>query len=109
MTAEARQSPTKTVSHAMLVRRAQSFALCQDCLRLQPVSSLVPCENDPPGLCPACGGQTCDCAPCMRASFDLEAGIFSGGIRNPETIESWSAAGGIVRKQLTSSHRPEGS
>jgi hypothetical protein len=97
----------KTVPHEMLLLRAQTHALCQDCLRLQPLSCLVPCDNDPPGLCPSCGGQTCDCAPCMRASFDLEAGIFSGGIRDPETIESWSAAGGVVRKQLSDCQRPE--
>jgi hypothetical protein len=108
MTDETRQSPTDAVSHEMLVLRAQTHALCQDCLRLQPVSSLVPCENDPPGLCPACNGQTCDCASCMRTSFELEAGIFGSLLRGPAAYQSWSADGGIVRKQLPNSHRPDG-
>ncbi len=40
-------------------------ALCQDGCGLRPVGLLVPCENDPPGLCDLCGGQTCDCDGCM--------------------------------------------
>jgi len=48
-----------------------THALCQNCLRLLPLSILVPDDNDPPGLCPACGGQTCNCVSCMRAAFDL--------------------------------------
>lgn len=42
-----------------------TVALCQDCLRIQPLASLIPSDNDPPGLCPACGGQTCSCESCM--------------------------------------------
>lgn len=40
-------------------------ALCQDGCGLRPVLCLTPCENDPPGLCDLCGGQTCDCEGCL--------------------------------------------
>jgi hypothetical protein len=41
-------------------------SLCQDGCGLRPVCLLTPCENDPPGLCDRCGGQTCDCEGCLE-------------------------------------------
>lgn len=43
-------------------------ALCQNgCGRVR-LDQLVPDEADPPGLCPICSGQTCDCEACMGSS-----------------------------------------
>jgi hypothetical protein len=48
------------------------LALCQGCLRVHRVCDLVPDDNDPPGLCPICAGQTCSCRDCI-ASIDALA------------------------------------
>lgn len=75
-----------------------SHALCQDCLRLWRWEQLTPAENDPPGLCPACEGQTCHCASCMKTAERLAAGdLFGAGVLNPETIAAWSPEGGAVK------------
>lgn len=77
-------------------------ALCQDCLRLHDVADLVPDDNDPPGLCPRCGGQTCNCLLCLDLAMDLMRGNFlpkagrnflSGGLQKP--IAGWSLKDGV--------------
>ncbi|MCK1536826.1 MULTISPECIES: hypothetical protein [unclassified Bradyrhizobium] len=85
-------------------RDSQTHALCQDCLRLLAWGDLVLCENDPPGLCPICNGQTCHCAGCMQTVRFLSIGDFTNpdaGLLRPELIVSWSAAEGAVRRTET--------
>lgn len=41
-----------------------TFALCQNGCGRVPLGELVPDASDPPGRCPHCGGQTCDCPIC---------------------------------------------
>jgi hypothetical protein len=74
-------------------------ALCQDCLRLWAFDQLVKDENDPPGLCPTCKGQTCHCGGCMRTVRCLADGDFAnpvGGLLRPDKIASWSPEAGVV-------------
>ncbi len=78
---------------------SETHALCQDCLRLFVWADLVPCENDPPGLCPVCNGQTCHCAGCMRTVRYLGIGNFTdpeAGLLRPHLIASWSPDGGAT-------------
>lgn len=42
------------------------FALCQGECGPREIKNLIPCENDPPGLCELCGCQTCDCSSCIE-------------------------------------------
>jgi hypothetical protein len=82
-------------------RDSQTHALCQDCLRLLAWEKLVPCDNDPPGLCPICNGQTCHCAGCMQTVRFLSIGDFTNenaGLLHAELIVSWSADAGAVRR-----------
>ena len=44
---------------------SNDVALCQDGCGIIPVTDLVPDENDPPGRCPHCNGQTCQCDACV--------------------------------------------
>lgn len=79
-------------------RDSQTHALCQSCLRLFTWDKLVPCEDDPPGLCPICFAQTCHCAGCMQTVRMLSTGDFmnpDSGLRRPHLISSWSAEGGV--------------
>jgi hypothetical protein len=81
----------------MMTIETKGFALCQDCLRLQPLASLVPDANDPPGLCPACGGQTCDCPACLASVAELERGNWFGlQSHAAQRAISWSPEGGLV-------------
>lgn len=87
-------------------RDSQTHALCQDCLRLLAWGDLIPCENDPPGLCPTCNGQTCHCAGCMQTVRYLSVGDFTNpdaGLLRPESIVSWSPDAGAVRRDEASS------
>jgi hypothetical protein len=43
---------------------ATGKALCQGSCGLVDVADLIPDANDPPGRCPSCGGQTCQCSFC---------------------------------------------
>jgi hypothetical protein len=72
-------------------------ALCQDCLRVLACTDLTPDANDPPGLCPHCEGQTCNCHSCLASLPALMRGNFyAAGLINPVRIESWTPAGGAV-------------
>ncbi|WP_439398969.1 hypothetical protein ACRQ5Q_16655 [Bradyrhizobium sp. PMVTL-01] len=87
-------------------RDSQTHALCQDCLRLLAWGDLVPCENDPPGLCPSCNGKTCHCAGCMQTVRFLSIGDFTNpdtGLLRPEMIVSWSPHSGAIRRDETPS------
>lgn len=42
------------------------FAVCQDCGQVWPVQALDTDNNCPPGRCPQCAGQTCDCFACSE-------------------------------------------
>lgn len=72
-------------------------ALCQDCLRAHDVAALKCDAGDPPGRCPACGGQACDCNFCLVGIAALEAGQFDLPMFTGTPIASWSAAGGAVK------------
>lgn len=69
-------------------------ALCQDGCGLRPIAALTPCENDPPGLCDSCRGQTCNCGGCMaEAMAELRWIIFIPATRSPP-LRSPSTEGG---------------
>jgi hypothetical protein len=74
-------------------------ALCQGCLRVHPVEALIPCANDPPGLCPTCGDQTCSCEGCLESIPFLEKGEWASANIQPRHlphIVSWTTDGGLV-------------
>lgn len=76
-----------------------THALCQDCLRLHRLTALIPDDKDPPGLCPACRGQTCDCTSCMSSVHRLADGDFrNAGLQRPDEIISWTPDGGAVTR-----------
>lgn len=80
---------------------SETLALCQDCLRLLDWEHLIPSENDPPGLCPHCEGQTCHCGGCMLTAKLLAAGDYlnpATGLLRPDQITSWTPDGGAVFK-----------
>ena len=55
----------------------ETHALCLDgkACGLRPLAGLVPDENDPPGLCDRCGGQTCNCPGCVDHGLYSPAGL----------------------------------
>lgn len=62
----------KPSCRAVVIGRNLKVSCCQDGCGLRPVELLTPDDNDPPGLCDLCGGQTCDCLECM--DFELYEG-----------------------------------
>lgn len=76
-------------------------ALCQDCLRIVPKDRLLPSDNQPPGLCPSCQGQTCDCPSCMAEAQVLRSGdLNSVGLVAGHRLAAWSPeTGGIIVRQ----------
>jgi hypothetical protein len=73
------------------------LVLCQDCLRVHQVCDLIPSDNFPPGLCPACGGQTCGCGDCIAsidalARRDWDRTVLQKHVRPA----SWTPDGGLV-------------
>ncbi len=59
----------------------ETHALCLEgkACGLRLLSALVPCENDPPGLCDNCGGQTCNCPGCVDHALLSPAGVGGAG------------------------------
>jgi hypothetical protein len=81
--------------------RMTDHALCQDCLRLHLVCDLIPDGNDPPGLCPVCRGQCCDCTACMSEAAALLRGDDKTAARNLQPqfrhrLLRWSASEGAT-------------
>lgn len=75
-------------------------ALCGDCLRLLDVGDLLPDDNDPPGRCPHCNGQTCNCFMCLETATDLMRGnLRSDRLQRP--IAGWSLKDGIQNRGVT--------
>ncbi|HYC64808.1 MAG TPA: hypothetical protein VEC14_08770 [Reyranellaceae bacterium] len=71
--------------------------LCQDCLRVLDVGDLVPAENDPPGHCPQCGGQACECEMCLGAIRSLRLGHYACvPLQDGRVIVRWSGKDGAV-------------
>jgi hypothetical protein len=76
-----------------------AMALCQDCCRLHPICNLTPDDNDPPGLCPVCGGSCCNCAGCLSSVEALSTGNWSdAGLRahTKQRVVRWTSDGGLV-------------
>jgi hypothetical protein len=104
-------TPHETISATDLDLTAQArrgeiqpfsgYALCQGCARLQRVCDLVPDEKSEPGLCPACGGDTCQDACCMWSLPALAEGRFVDSDLQPEATARatfWTAEEGLVWK-----------
>lgn len=45
--------------------QARRWALCQNGCGLIDQTRLIPDADDPPGRCPTCKGQSCDCYSCL--------------------------------------------
>lgn len=72
-------------------------ALCQDCLRILPKDELLPSENDPPGRCPHCNGQTCECDACMADAAGLRRGeLNSVGLVAGLRLVAWTPEDGAT-------------
>lgn len=84
------------MTHAGEFRRA----LCLDCLRAPAFAALKCDAGDPPGLCPGCNGQTCDCNSCLVTIAELEAGNLKPVGIVGLGLASWTAEGGGVEKIL---------
>lgn len=88
-------------AHVMTHR--PTHALCQGpCLRLVPVCDLIPDDNDPPGLCPHCGGETCNSPFCLAGAQAKAAGDWRG--LQPEAQRralAWTPSGGLVLRPAT--------
>lgn len=90
-----------TISCSYAEGDSTTHALCQGCLRLHEWSALVPDDNNPPGLCPACGVEACHCGFCMSTAQLLAAGDFLNpeiGLQRPHEILSWTPEGGAVKR-----------
>jgi hypothetical protein len=77
------------------------MVLCQGCLRVHLVSALILDANDPPGLCPDCQSQTCDCRGCLGSVLFLKMKVWASSGIQPRLIPSvisWTADGGLVLK-----------
>lgn len=75
-----------------------TFALCQGHCGAVRIADLIPDDNSPPGLCPNCGDQTCDCSHCeAEIAEDLQREIdrLSALLNSPELVDF---AGGVVRE-----------
>jgi hypothetical protein len=81
----------------------KNLALCQDCLRVHRLCELVPCDNEPPGLCPVCTGATCDCPDCVASIDALALGEWDRArLQDHIRPVSWSPDGGLVEVQRSS-------
>ncbi|MGD0432554.1 MAG: hypothetical protein ABSA58_15840 [Acetobacteraceae bacterium] len=75
------------------------IALCQCCVRVIQVNALIPDDNNPPGRCPVCGGETCDCRGCLSNIPALARGDWAVTNLQPHSRKraiSWSADDGLV-------------
>jgi len=85
----------KTCADADLVYPRE--ALCQNCLRIHLVTTLIPDDNDPPGRCPTCDGQTCSCDTCMADAADLRDGLFDEiNVKPWLRVVAWTADDGAT-------------
>lgn len=41
------------------------WAMCQNGCGMVEQTRLIPDDDDPPGRCPTCKGQTCECPSCL--------------------------------------------
>lgn len=60
-------------------------ALCLGSCGLVDVADLIADDNDPPGRCPGCGGQTCQCRFCARTALST--------ILGPDTVHAADVSG----------------
>jgi hypothetical protein len=79
-------------------------AVCQSCARVHPIGALIPDANYPPGLCPVCGGDTCDCEACLSSIQYLTMGAWDRSPLEPQVANravAWTADGGLVLRSQT--------
>lgn len=81
-------------SHQGGAEPAAEMVLCQNGCGFVERSLLVPDDNDPPGLCPHCSGQTCDCNHCL-AHTEYEP-LSPVGQASPVEQPNWFAMGASV-------------
>lgn len=55
------------MSETMTYRK---WGLCQGACGVVDLATLIPCENEPPGLCPTCRNSVCDCDSCLRTAIE---------------------------------------
>jgi hypothetical protein len=75
------------------------IALCQCCVRVIQVNALALDDDNPPGRCPVCGRETCDCRGCLSDIPALARGDWAATSLQPHARKratSWSADDGLV-------------
>jgi hypothetical protein len=94
---------TASINNKSPGRHVMSEALCQGCCRLHLVCDLIPDPNDPPGLCPSCRGQTCNCWGCLGSVAALKRGDWAHAGLQPHAAAravSWTPDGGLAMGRL---------
>jgi hypothetical protein len=79
-----------------------NIAICQDCCRVHKLDALIPSASDPPGLCPACNGQTCNCHECIASIASLDHGDWHSSMLQPHAaarVISWTPEGGLIMRR----------
>jgi hypothetical protein len=91
MLAIARTSPL-----ALVEREEQAAA------RFAPTPKDIHDANEPPGLCPNCGGGTCSCEACLASVAELARGNWTAAQLQPHAAlraTGWTTDGGLLLRE----------